>query len=310
MIVSASRRTDIPAYYSDWFLGRVRAGYCLVRNPFDARRERRVSLEPAEVDYIVFWTRDSRPLAPRLDELDGLGLRYYFQFTITGYPPSIEPGSPPAGESIEALSELADLVGPDRALWRYDPILVAAGLDADWHRRNFTRLAAALEGRTRRVAFSLLDEYAPTAARLGRAGHPGAVFGSPRGPARPDGARGDEVAQRSLFPGPPPEPYPALLAELAATALSQGMRPVACAEPYDLSSLGVEAGACVDAALARGLWGLEVAAAKDPGQRPGCRCAPSVDVGAYGTCPRGCAYCYARRGAAVLLARGPSDEML
>ena len=299
MIVSASRRCDLPAFRMDWLMERLREGRVEVPNPYDARRSRLVGLAPAEVDCLVFWTRDPRPVAARARELEELGYRFYAQVTITGYPPELEPGCLRPPEAVEAFAALAEAVGPERVLWRYDPILVAAGLDADWHRRNFAALAAALEGRTRRVTLSLLDEYAHTRGRLERAGFPGAVFGSPRGPAgRPRGARRPGAGQASLgldAPDLPPEPYPGLLAELAAIARSRGIEPLACAEPYDLSGLGIGRGACVDPALIEKLFGIELGSGKDRGQRPGCGCAPSVDIGEYGSCPGACAYCYARR---------------
>jgi hypothetical protein len=301
MIVSASRRTDIPAYYSRWFMGRVDAGYCLVRNPYDMGKTRRVSLDPADLDFVAFWTRDPRPLAPSLRVLDERGIRHYVQMTITGYPLALEPGAPPLAEAIDALCDASDRIGPDRVLWRYDPVVAARGLEIDYHLAAFERIAAALEGRTRRVTLSLVDEYAHTAARLAAAGYPEAVFGSPR-------ARAGTGAPASA--AEPPEPYPHILASLAAIARSRGMTPIACAEAFDLSPLGIEAGACVDAGLAASLWGLELSPRGDPGQRTACRCAPSVDIGAYGGCPAACAYCYANRGAGALAERGPGDECL
>lgn len=330
MIVSASRRCDIPAHYADWLMGRARAGYCLVASPYDAHRLTRVSLDPADVDFLVFWTRDPRPLAPRMKELDALGLHSYVHMTITGYPRELEPGAPSLAQAIDALCELSDLVGPERVLWRYDPILVARGIGPDLHRRTFERITAALGGRTRRVTLSLIDEYAATAGRLERAGFPEAVFGSPR-VSKPEGTRAghvSDVAQRELFEDEsppsmppaaaaegegralPPEPYPGLLSELAAMARARSIVPRSCAEPYDLEGLGIEAGACVDQGLAASIWGIEVPGAKDQGQRAACRCAPSLDIGAYGACPRGCAYCYANRGRGRLLERGPEDESL
>jgi hypothetical protein len=238
------------------------------------------------VDFLVLWTRDPRPLVPSLRGLEGRGLRFYFQFTLTGYPPPLEPGAPPLHEAIDALCDLSDRIGSDRVLWRYDPIVLAAGLDAERHLRSFERIAAALEGRTRRVTLSVVDEYSGTRARLGRAGFPDPRFD--------------------------PEEYLPLLGELAAIARSRGMSPRACAEDADLRSLGIETGACVDSDLAASLWGPAKAkgALRDPGQRGACRCAPSVDIGAYGTCPRGCAYCYANRGLGKLAVRGPEDESL
>lgn len=313
MIVSASRRTDIPAYYSDWLLGRIEAGYCSVRNPFNAKSYRRVSLLPEDVDFLVLWTRDPRPLAPRMAELDGRGIRSYVQMTITGYPAAIEPGALRLEESIGALRALSKAIGSDRVLWRYDPIVVAEGLSPDFHRANFKLISRSLEGWTKRVSLSLLDEYVGTATRLKRSGYPKAVFGSPRKRRTPK----DEVAQRELFrqsrlltQSLPREPYPELLADLADIARGRGIRPVACAEPFELSALGLEAGACIDPSLASSLWGIQVKESKDPGQRPSCRCAPSVDIGSYGSCPRGCAYCYANKASGKLLSRGRADEAL
>jgi hypothetical protein len=305
MIVSASRRCDIPAHYSPWLLGRLEAGYCLVRNPFDARRSTRVSLEAQDLDFIAFWTRDPRPLTPHLRELDGRGIRSYLQVTLTAYPIGLEPGAESLEESLRAFRELAAAIGARRALWRYDPIFVAEGLDADFHRRAFERIAASLEGCTERVTLSLLDEYAHTGSRLARAGYPGALFGSPRAAASGGAAAGAAAGKAG-----PPDPYPSLLADLAAIARSRGMVPVACAEPYDLGALGIGAAACVDSGLAASIWGGEFPAAKAGGQRPECGCAMSVDIGAYGLCPRGCVYCYANRGRGRLAARGPDDEAL
>jgi hypothetical protein len=137
MIISASRRTDIPAYYSDWLMGRLEAGYCVVRNPFDARRSTRVSLAPEDVDFLVLWTRDPRPMGPRMKELDDSVIRSYVQMTIAGYPDAIEPERPSLDEAIDALRGMSETIGACRTLWRYDPVFVAEGLGPDFHRRNF-----------------------------------------------------------------------------------------------------------------------------------------------------------------------------
>jgi hypothetical protein len=295
MIISASRRCDLPAYYADWLLGRIKAGYCLVRNPFDSGSHRRVSLGSEDMDFLVLWTRDPRPIAAHYPELERRGVRSYLQVTVTGYPGAIERGALPLPEALAAFRALAGQIGARRVLWRYDPVIVAEGLSADWHRRNFEGIAAALEGATERVTLSIIDEYAFTARRLAKAGYPGAIFGSPR-----------EGGSAAL-----PAPYPELLADLAAIARARGMRPVACAEPFDLTKLGIERGACVDTGLASSLWGLaDEGRGKAKGQRKDCGCAESVDIGAYSSCPRGCVYCYANRGRASLLTRGDADEEL
>lgn len=319
MIVSASRRCDIPAYAMDWLMNRVEAGYCLVRNPFDARSLRRVSLLPEDLDCLVFWTRDPRPLLPRIAELEGRGIPFYVQMTITGYPRSIEPGSPALEDALAAAAALSERIGRRRLAWRYDPIFVAAatgeGLDTRFHRENFERIARALEGKTRRVIVSLLDEYRGTRRRLEAAGLRGLVFGSASGEGK-GGGSADE-GQGLLFGGTrsllPPQPYPELLADLARIARGHGLPIQACAEPYELSGLGIEAGACVDSKLVEEISGrrLESLAARDKGQRGACRCAPSVDIGAYGACRAACAYCYARaQWSGAPRAIDPSSEAL
>ena len=124
MIISASRRTDIPAFYAEWMVRRLKEGYCTVPNPFNRNQVSRISLRPEEVDAIVFWTRNPRPLMPYLDELDSRGYRYYFQFTILGYPRDIDPKSPPAATAIEVFREIAERLGPRRVIWRYDPVVL------------------------------------------------------------------------------------------------------------------------------------------------------------------------------------------
>jgi hypothetical protein len=122
MIISASRRTDIPAFYAPWFMNRVRAGFCVVRNPFNPQQSTRVSLVPQDVDLIVFWTRNPKPLLPYLKELDSRGYRYYFLFTLLDYPSWLELSTPAVENSLECFKQLSELIGPQKVIWRYDPI--------------------------------------------------------------------------------------------------------------------------------------------------------------------------------------------
>ena len=123
MIISASRRTDIPAFFTEWFMNRVREGYCDVVNPYRADQVSRVLLRAEDVDVIVFITRNARPLLPHLAELDRRGLRYYFQYTLTGYPRQLETNTPAVPDALDTLHRLVEHVGPERLIWRYDPIL-------------------------------------------------------------------------------------------------------------------------------------------------------------------------------------------
>lgn len=298
MIISASRRCDLPAFGLEAFLADLEAGFRLVPNPWDAHRPRRVELGREAVDGIVFWTRDPRPLLAQLRRVQDRACPFYVQLTITGYPRSLEPGGLGPEEACEAAQALAAQIGPQSVLWRYDPIVLAEpGLDPDYHRLSFARLAQRLAGATRSVTLSLLDEYRFTTSRLARAGFREPAYGSPRKAAAPPtpSPEGDSGSLASL----PAEPWPKLLADLAALAREAGLEARACAEPWDLSGLGIGRASCVDPGLLDRLGGRDAGQprgqARDRGQRRACGCAPSVDVGSYGPCPRGCVYCYALR---------------
>ncbi len=270
MIISASRRTDLPAFYADWLAARLRAGSCTVHNPFNPRQRSCVSLLPEDVEAIVFWTRDARPLFDQLDGLERRGYRFYFQYTVTAYGPPLEPRAPPPDLAVATCRTLAARLRPGSVVWRYDPILLGPAFPAAWHREQFGRLARALEGACRRVVVSPLVRYRKTDRRVGalyRFGHDLA----------------EEVTGEPSLPG--------LLAGLRAIADERGLEIEACA--VDWSAHGIPPTRCVDDRLLATLFGGTWPNATDRGQRPGCRCLPSKDIGATDTCRFGCAYCYA-----------------
>ena len=151
MIVSASRRTDIPALYGPWFLERVRAGRCLASNPFNPAQQRYVSLRPEDVDAVVFWTKNPAPFLPVLQSLEDRGLRSVFLVTLNDYPHVFEPGVPPLAERIAAFARLCAMLGPGRVRWRYDPIVLGTLTPPAHHLRAFERLCRELAGLTDRV---------------------------------------------------------------------------------------------------------------------------------------------------------------
>jgi hypothetical protein len=272
VIVSVSRRSDVPAHQADWFLERLRAGFVEVPNPYNPRQLSRVSLAPGDVDVFVFWTRDARGFGPALDEVEARGIPCVVLHTLTPYGADLEPGGLPEAERLESCLRLSDRLGPERVAWRYDPIVLGSRWDPDFHRRAFSRLARALEGRCRRVIVSLADYYRKVERRLRPLEATGGTF--LRAPLASPAAR-------------------ALLSELPAVAAGCGLVLQSCAAPEELAGLGIPAGACIDAAWLGALLGRELGAGKDPGQRPRCRCARSRDIGRHGPCPTGCLYCYA-----------------
>lgn len=270
MIISASRRTDIPAFYSEWLLNRLRAGFCTVPNPFNRTQLTRVSLLPADVAAIVFWTRNPRPLLRHLPELETYGIPYYFQFTILGLPREWEPKAPPLESALRTFRELADRVGPQRVIWRYDPLVFSQATSAAYHAERFAVLARELAGFTERAVVSIVDHYRKTQRRL---------------QALEDAGAGVTEC--------PPEDFATLMRHLADVAAENRMEIVSCAEDIDLSVYGIRPGRCIDHQLLGQLCGREFCAAKDPSQRRACGCVVSRDIGMYDSCLFGCQYCYA-----------------
>ena len=288
MIVSASYRTDIPAFYARWFLGRLEAGQARVANPYGGGMYK-VSLRLGEVDGFVFWTRNLRPLMDDLDRVRKVA-PFVVQFTATGYPRSLESSVITPEDAVAQLQELRRRFGPRVAVWRYDPIVLTSELDAAAHAANFAALARALAGIVDEVVLSFANPYRKTSRNL------------------------DRAAARHGFQwrDPPGDEKRALLARLAAIAGEHGIAATLCTQP-DLLIAGIGEARCIDARRLSDV-GQTAITAKESGNRPGCRCALSRDIGAYDTCPHGCVYCYAvadrDRALARYKAHDPAAESL
>jgi len=272
VFISASRRTDIPAWYTPWFMNRLREGFCRVRNPFRPSQVREVAL--SRVAGVFFWTRWPGPILPHLDELEERGMRSIFHVTVTGLPPGLEPHPVAEERRLSAVVELSRRLGRGRVWWRYDPIVLGGGLGRRHHVETFDRLAGALEPAVGRVTLSLLDWYRKTERRMGQT-----PMAREAGFLRLSGDEAEVVD---------------LVGELGNRARRSGIVPVSCCET-SWGETGVEPGACIDGvAFARQL-GVHGPPGRDPGQRPHCRCSPSIDIGAVDSCIAGCAYCYSTR---------------
>ena len=270
MIVSASYRTDIPAFYGRWFMNRLEAGFCRVTNPYGGAPST-VPLTRAAVDGFVFWSRNLAPFLVPLDEVKRRGFPFILQTTITGYPRALEASVPAAAHAAAQLRAAPERFGSRATVWRYDPILLTSITETDWHFANFVRLAGELRGATDEVVVSFADFYAKTATNLAAA------------------------AERHGFSwrDPDPEEKRALLRRLASVAAENGMALTLCTEPALVGPV-VRAARCIDAERLSDIAGRPVVA-REKGNRPGCACAESRDIGAYDSCPQGCVYCYAVR---------------
>lgn len=292
MIVSASYRTDIPAFYADWFLNRVAAGEVRFRNPFGGGIVT-VSLRAEDVSGIVFWTRNFAPLMDRLAPVAERGWPFVVQFTVTGYPRPFEPSTIRAEDAVAQIARIARRFGPRAAVWRYDPVLLSSVTGPDWHRATFARIAGMLRGHVDEAVISFVEPYRKTRRNLDRL------------------ARDAGLGWRL----PEPDEKAALVRDLAAIAGDAGMALTLCTQPA-LAALvpGIAAPArCIDAGRLGDVAGRPVIAPAK-GNRPGCLCAASRDIGAYDTCPHGCAYCYAvadrGRAKAAYAAQDAGAEML
>lgn len=271
MIVSASRRTDIPAYYSGWFFQRIKDGYALVRNPFNAEQIRRVSLLPGDVDCFVFWTKNPVPMLNQLNRL--ADYNFYFQFTLTSYGHDAERNLPSKSRIlIPAFLQLAEKIGPQRVIWRYDPIFLTPKYTLDYHLEYFYKIARRLKGYTQICTISFLDYY-----------------------------RSTEKNMKMLEPEKwTREKMRAAAKGLSEIAFSCGIKMDTCAEEIDLADSGIAHASCIDLRLVERICGYKPDAQKDKSQRPECGCAASVDIGIYSSCPNGCKYCYANYNAGTI----------
>ena len=267
MIISASRRTDIPAFYSKWFMNRIKDGYVLVQNPYNTKQIRKVFLTPFQVDAIVFWTRNAKPPIPYLDDLDKLGYNYYFQYTITGYKRELERFTPSPQKAIETFIELSDKIGKEKVIWRYDPIILSDYSNYNEHLRLFEKISNMLENKTDKVVISFADSYKKITNNLKNIGYKDIL---------------ENKKELYLF-----------CEELSNIVKDRNIQIETCTEEIDLSIFGINPTKCIDDKLLDKLFNKNLCAIKDKNQRKECGCVESIDIGMYNTCSHGCVYCYA-----------------
>lgn len=263
MVLSVSRRTDIPNYYAEWFINRIREGFLYVKNPMNDHQISRIDLSPELVDCIVFWTKNPANLMKYLDELDRY--MYYFQFTITPYDKDMERNIPDKEKVvIPCFKELSEKLGRDRVIWRYDPIIFTDKYTEEFHLDAFARMAKSLSGYTEKCVISFVDLYRKNSTML----------------SKEEKKKSDE--ELIQFAG-----------KICRIASENNMIMASCSEKIDLSGVGIEHNCCIDRGIIEKLIGCRLDVKKDKNQRMECGCVESVEVGKYNTCRNGCTYCYA-----------------
>jgi hypothetical protein len=265
MIISASRRTDIPALYSEWFFNRISEGFVVTKNPFNAKQLTKLHLSPDVVDAIVFWTKNAAPMIDRIGDLKQRGFCYYFQFTLTPYEKDVEPGLPDKRAVIETFRRLSDKIGRERVIWRYDPIFLSNRYSMAWHENQFAEYAKILKGYTEKVVISFLDMDYNNTKKIENSG-----------------IRDASVMEKNQLAK--------MIADIAGDAK---LKVATCAEDIDLDNFGIEHGRCIDGDLIGRLCGTPLDVKKDKYQRDICGCVASTDIGVYNTCNHACVYCYA-----------------
>jgi len=263
LIVSASRRTDIPAFHMEWMFDRLREGFVDVANPRNPKQVRHVELNPDTVGCLVFWSKNPAPLLARIDELEAFRIPFGILFTLNAYGPDLEPNLPPLDTRITTFLALSRRIGPEKLVWRYDPIALSEQYDAEFHRNRFSEIAARLAGSTHRCIVSFLDFYAKTLRHT-----------TGLGLYDPD------FTEKNT-----------LVLELEPIGRNSHIRLESCAE----TGLLLPAASCIGAQWIKEICGQELETRKDPGQRPLCNCVRSIDIGVNNTCPHNCRYCYANR---------------
>jgi len=292
VIMSASRSTDIPAFYADWFLERLRAGFSVWVNPFNQERYR-VSF--ADTRMIVFWSKNPKPMLERLDEVESLGFRqYYFQFTLNDYvAEGLEPNVPSVAERIDTFRRLAGRIGKERIIWRFDPLLLSDSLTVGVLLEKIATIGHELHGATEKLVFSFADIQTYRKVSKNLSGTNCREFSSEE---KIEFAKG-----------------------LRDVNLSLGLEMATCAEDIDLSEYGIKHNKCVDDDLMVRLFHDDVKlmdfigaeydmidgwtikkSKKDKGQRKACGCIVSKDIGMYNTCPHLCRYCYANSSDSIV----------
>lgn len=261
MIINTGMRTDIPAFYSEWFMNRIRAGFVLVRNPYRPDWVTRYELTPDVVDCIAFCTKNPAPMLPHLDELERFG-QYWF-VTMTPYGRDIEPNVPPKEKVMQDFISLSEKVGIDSVAWRYDPILLDDTYTIDRHISDFEQMCSTLSGHTLVCVISFIDLYEKVKRNFPQA---------------------HELKRRERI---------AIGRALAEIGRKYGITIKSCAEGTELQPYGVDCSGCMTKETFEAAVGSRLIVPKKKSQRTECACVLGSDIGAYDSCGHLCRYCYA-----------------
>ncbi|MBQ7462913.1 MAG: DUF1848 domain-containing protein [Bacteroidaceae bacterium] len=314
VIISASRSTDIPAFYAKWFFNRLAKGYCVWYNPFN-QQPMYISFKNCKV--VVFWTKNPEPIIPYLPELDKRGIHYYFQVTLNDYEhEGFEPNVPSVAKRIETFKKLSSLIGKERVIWRFDPMIVTSQLTPRMLLTKIWHIGNELKGYTEKLVFSFVD------VKAYRKVQNNLVKETPY-------YTKENVEQAEMTPTQRTEIVEGLV-KLREIWKNDGwnLEMATCAEEVDLDKYGISHNRCIDGELMKRLFADDKELVyylhtgelperdifgelpilptkpknlKDKGQRKICGCMISKDIGMYNTCRHFCVYCYANTSKELVL---------
>ncbi len=270
MIINTGQRTDIPAFYSEWFANRLKKGFVCVRNPYNPNQVSRYRLDPSVVDVIGFCTKNPAPMFPYMGLLKNYG-QYWF-VTITPYGRDIEPNVPDKHKLLEDFQKLSKTIGIKSVGWRYDPIFISEKYTSDYHLHAFEQIVSMLDGYTKTVVISFIDLYPKVRKNFPEA---------------------QEVTKEMRL---------LLGRRMIEIAAAHGMTVKPCAEGDELAAFGADCGGCMRISDYEKAIGRQLNAPKRKGARAECACYLSCDIGAYNTCRHLCRYCYANAESEKVLA--------
>lgn len=261
MIINTGCRTDIPAYFSEWFFNRIKEGYVYVRNPYYQNQVMKYKLTPDVVDCLSFCTKNPAPMLPRIHEIDAFG-QFWF-VTITPYGKEIEPNVPDKEKVIEDFEKLSVAIGIEKIGWRYDPIFITNKYTLENHIENFEKIASKLSGYTQNCVISFIDLYEKTKRNF-------------------PGVREVTREERCI-----------IAREFVHIGEKYDIQIKTCVEGQELSQYGVDCSGCTTKPVIERAIGNSLKIHQKKSTRNGCNCLLGNDIGAYNTCGHGCIYCYA-----------------
>lgn len=256
MIISASRRTDIPSLHTKWFLNRLKEEYVITQNPISKNNFYKIPLNKNIVDIIVFWSKN--PNIDFLKEVKDLGYEFYLHFTITPYNKNIERNIPDKNLLIRNFQIISKLFGKEKIIWRYDPIILNDDFDANYHLNNFKNFADSLNGYTDECIFSFVQIYSKIKNNIKNINDDDKLL---------------------------------LIENMKEISEKNNIKLKSCSQDFD--NIRVEKSACIDKERIQKILGYSIKEKKDKSQRKLCNCIESIDIGIYNTCTNGCIYCYA-----------------